>query len=570
MDRTETGGFHGAFRQSMSWLHTWVGLVLGVVLYFMFVTGTTGYAHYEITRWMQPELGVQTGEDTVGDTAQMAEAALAYTLAEQPRAPLIYLTLPNSGREGGSAVDIYADPPTLTDGQEGGKPLEVTLDPATMLPLDGSTMRETGGGEVLYAMHYNLHYIPFESLTLFGFTFPAWPTLIVGVATMFMLVAILTGIVVHKKIFADFFTFRPGKGQRSWLDAHNLSSVLALPFMMMITYSGLVMYAYEYMPTVKTVAYGTPEIADPKLVDCELYDFGCSRREPSGEAALMAPLAPMVAQFSAMFPGEEIKWIDIFNAGDRNATVDMWAAENSEIRLEWPLITFDAVTGEILETKGGAVDNASPANPVGKFGDVLLALHEGTFAGPMLRWLYLLTGAIGAAMVATGLVLWSVKRRQKLKATDRADLGLAFVERTNVGIIVGLLIAVAAYFWANRLLPVGMEGRADWEVNAMFLTWAAMLIHAALRPARRAWVEQWTLAALAYGLIPVLNAVTTEIHLVATLAAGDWALASFDLTMIVLGLIFAVTACKAAQKASGASRPTQTIASTDPAMEPAE
>lgn len=35
-------GFHGAFRQSMSWLHTWMGLLLAAVLYVMFVAGTTG------------------------------------------------------------------------------------------------------------------------------------------------------------------------------------------------------------------------------------------------------------------------------------------------------------------------------------------------------------------------------------------------------------------------------------------------------------------------------------------------------------------------------------------------
>ncbi len=36
------------FRQSMSWLHTWLGLVLGVVLYFVYLTGTLGYLDTEI------------------------------------------------------------------------------------------------------------------------------------------------------------------------------------------------------------------------------------------------------------------------------------------------------------------------------------------------------------------------------------------------------------------------------------------------------------------------------------------------------------------------------------------
>jgi hypothetical protein len=303
---------------------------------------------------------------------------------------------------------------------------------------------------------------------------------------------------------------------------------------------------------------------DISRFDCEVYSSGCNRREPTGEAAPLAPLAPMLAHAAAEFPDDTIKWVDVYNAGDKAATVDIWPSASDSFGT-YPYITFDGVTGEVLGHTG-----SKQGNPVGTTGDVLLALHEGLFAGPMLRWLYLLTGAVGAAMVATGLVLWSAKRRQKLKVTQRADFGLEFVERTNVGIIAGLLIALAAYFWANRLLPLGIEGRADWEVNVMFLTWAAMLGHAALRPARKAWVEQWVIAALAFGLIPILNALTTDIHLAATIAAGDWVLASFDLSMIGLALFFALTARKAARKAATADHPSKGAPVPTPVMEPAE
>ena len=48
---------------------------------------------------------------------------------------------------------------------------------------------------------------------------------LVGWISMCMLVALVCGVVVHKHIFKDFFTFRPGKGLRSWLDAHNATAV---------------------------------------------------------------------------------------------------------------------------------------------------------------------------------------------------------------------------------------------------------------------------------------------------------------------------------------------------------
>src|SRR3546814_5066259 len=97
--------------------------------------------------------------------------------------------------------------------------------------------RDTPGGFFLYRFHFDLHYIPV-----------LWARYLVGAAAMFMLIAILSGIVTHKKIFADFFMLRFGKGQRSWLDAHNVAAVFALPFHLMITYTGLVTLAVMYMP----------------------------------------------------------------------------------------------------------------------------------------------------------------------------------------------------------------------------------------------------------------------------------------------------------------------------------
>lgn len=72
---------------------------------------------------------------------------------------------------------------------------------------------------------------------------------IVGACAMVLLIALISGIVTHRRIFADFFTFRPDRSrQRAWLDAHNLFGVLALPFHLMITYTGLMTLGPMLMP----------------------------------------------------------------------------------------------------------------------------------------------------------------------------------------------------------------------------------------------------------------------------------------------------------------------------------
>jgi uncharacterized iron-regulated membrane protein len=80
------------------------------------------------------------------------------------------------------------------------------------------------------------------------------------------------------------------------------------------------------------------------------------------------------------------------------------------------------------------------------------------------------------------------------------------VETLNVATIAGLPLAIAAYFWANRLLPTGMAGRADWEIHTLFAVWLAALFYALARPLARAWIELCGLASAAYLAVPLLNA----------------------------------------------------------------
>ncbi|HBW98859.1 MAG TPA: PepSY domain-containing protein, partial [Pseudoalteromonas sp.] len=78
---------------------------------------------------------------------------------------------------------------------------------------------------------------------------------VVCFASFFMLLAIISGVVIHKRIFKDMFTFRRNKGTRSWLDAHNLSSVLALPFHLMITYTGIITLIFMLFPYPALTTY---------------------------------------------------------------------------------------------------------------------------------------------------------------------------------------------------------------------------------------------------------------------------------------------------------------------------
>ena len=120
---------------------------------------------------------------------------------------------------------------------------------------------------------------------------------------------------------------------------------------------------------------------------------------------------------------------------------------------------------------------------------------------------------------------------------------------------------MAAYLWANRLLPVAMDSRAAWEMHLFFLAWAAMFVHAALRTAKRAWIEQFLLAALLLALLPVLTAMTTSHPLWHALAMGDWAFAGTDLTLLALAALHSLLAWRTWRHAPKAKRARPSAAS---------
>src|SRR3546814_17552847 len=86
---------------------------------------------------------------------------------------------------------------------------------------------------------------------------------------------------------------------------------------------------------------------------------------------------------------------------------------------------------------------------------------------------------------------------------------------------------MAAYFLANRLLPLGIAGRSDQEIDTMFIAWGGVAIWALARPARRAWLETLSATTLAFAAVPVVNTLTTHRSLFTPLPAADAVFASF-------------------------------------------
>jgi uncharacterized iron-regulated membrane protein len=505
-----------SFRQSMAWLHTWSGLLVGWVLMLIFMAGTSSYYRDEITLWMKPELH-KTAITPV--TQELAADQAIHTLQRRAaNSERWFLTLPTD-RE--PAVQAMWAPPA-GEGKGKGKKGKgrrrfdtALLDPATGAALPEA--RATRGGDFFYRLHFDLHYMPVPVAR--------W---IVGFCAMSMLVAILSGIVTHKRIFKDFFTFRPRKGQRSWLDFHNVSAVLALPFHLMITYTGLITLMFMFMPWGVKVAYQDND----KAFFAELFDGPAQNAKASGVAAPLTPLGPVIAHASRAWDGAPAGRVTVNFPNDAAATIAVTQQAGRGLSSELPTLTYDGVTGRPLR----APDTGHGAAAATR--GVLYGLHIGRFADPLVRALFFVSGLGGCAMVATGLLLWAVKEKPKhLKARNGNGIGfgLRLAEGLNIGAIAGLPVAMAAYFWANRLLPVGLAGRPAAEISWFFTAWAVTMAAGLVWPSRPMWRLQLLAGGALFALLPVLNGATGGAHLLVSIPNGLWALAGFDGVTLLIG-----------------------------------
>lgn len=496
------------FRQAMAWLHTWIGLVFGWLLFAIFLTGTLSYFKAEINRWTHPEIPAR-----VVSAQASVERAQAYLQQNAANASRWFIDLPGERQP---ALGLMWQ----TAAQEGkrGAFTRKSLDPQTGEEIQ---TRASMGGEFFYRFHFQLQ-MPHP-----------WGRWLSTTAAMLMFIALITGIITHKKIFKEFFTFRPRKGQRSWLDGHNAIGVLALPFHLMITYSSLVIFMSLVMPASIVASYGK----DTQAFYADIFPT-INSAKAAGTPAPLAPLAPIVNASAEQWSGSAAGRLVVNNPGDAYATVTIYPdASGRVIRDLGAGVVFNGVSGALI---------ASPSELSGPMlvSGAMYGLHIGEFAGPLLRWLYFVFGIAGTAMIGTGLVMWLAKRQVKHAKTGVLPFELRLVEVLNIASMSGLMIAVAAFFWGNRLLPTGLAERSDWEIDLFFSIWGLSLLHALMRKGRQAWREQLTVGAMLFAGLPLLDIVTSGRYLLASLQHHDWVLIGFDLTALFIGLFMAWAAKK--------------------------
>ena len=161
-------------------------------------------------------------------------------------------------------------------------------------------------------------------------------------------------------------------------------------------------------------------------------------------------------------------------------------------------------------------------------------MHEANFAPPTMRFLLFFMGLSSTFLIGSGLVIWLNKRLEKVK---KRHIGHTIVEKLNISTIMGLLLAIAGYFYANRLLPIGMPDRSILEINLFFITWLCVFGLVMIRPIKRAWRELLLVASASYFLLPFVDFFINHQWLLQSIKNHNFIYVGVEFAMLLTGTI---------------------------------
>ncbi|WP_179957564.1 PepSY-associated TM helix domain-containing protein [Exilibacterium tricleocarpae] len=435
--------------KSLVALHGWTAVVLGFLLYAVVATGTVAVLADQILHWsvgsVKPANPFQY--DVNGITRSLAEKVEPKFHEE-----IVYSTSPRGNLE--VFFHTHRENP---NGELEDYGVQFEVDPATKAILQERTgtateLHNTNQFETLSRFLIDIH-------TELHLPRP-WGLLLTGILGLGMLVAAVSGFMMHRHLFADMFVLR--KKANTVLkkrDNHIVAGTWGLPFAFILAFTGsFFSFAGAFgIPAMAMVAFGGDQEAMMRTV------VGMPETE-NNESAATANLNTVVSDSARrveQYP--TFMLVSHYGRGDANILVFL---EPPETTIEPIQLEYDGVTGEFSRQKPalGLVQSA---------GSVAFSLvgplHFGDFAGLLSRLVWVALGFASCYVILSGLSLW-VARRGK-----RWHRFLCFVYALGTGLPVAMLAAGMGYFVA-----LGSAASAVFWVPVSFLAASALVVMPAM------------------------------------------------------------------------------------------
>lgn len=418
-------------------LHGWSGVLLGLLLYAVILTGTLAVFADEIGDWSSPLEQSPENAFPAGLGARLG--TLATTVDPQYHEELSLF--PRAGGAIQAFFHHHIQPPGRSQPEPFG--VQFTLHPQTLAVLE----RQQGFGEEISAhdrrnaladflveLHVSLH-IP-----------PPWGFLLTGILGLAMLVAAVSGLLLHRHLLKELFTIR--RWRESLLerrDTHVIAATWNLPFAFVLAFTGS-FFSFTSsvgIPAMAMVAFGGDQ---QKLIETIIGT-------PPAEQLAPAPLGDLDAMLrdARQRAGAEPAFVSIAHYGRADAQVTVFTrAADGELGSH--NLVYEGRSGRFLQEKPGLGLVPSLG---GTLADLMGPLHFGNFGGWLSKAGWFALGFASAYVTLSGLLLWTTRRadapawRRMTQATLWMAYGLPLaLATTPLAYLAGLALGL------ERLTPI--------------------------------------------------------------------------------------------------------------------
>lgn len=490
-------------------VHGWSGVILGFLLYAVVLTGTIAVFADEIGGW-------SVGGGRHGSPFDGPVDAIVRNLAEQvpaeyrddvslfasPSGNLAAFLHKHSKDESGALVEegvsFRVDP---TSGRVVHR-FEGTDEEVRAKDAESALSR------FLVDTHVRL-YLP-----------NPWGLLLTGILGMAMLVAAISGLLMHRHLLTDIFTLRRGTNRLLVKrDKHSVAASWGLPFAFLLAFTGTFFsIAGSFgLPALAMVAFGGDHEAMMAAIVGEPSVQNPTPTHPGNLDAMLADARRRT--------GVEPVFVSISHYGRADALVSVFHFP-PEGELELQTLEYNGASEDFVRNKPrvGTVPSA---------GSTLLAIlgpvHFGNFAGVLSKAVWVGLGLSTCFVLITGLQLWLQRRRAESRVWHAFERALVV---TAYGLPLAMLGSAYAFF---ATYPAGDP--VSWTpltfvIVAAVVILAGVLVSSPIRlGALLAWIMGLSLLAL-----PIARMALTGHGWEEALATNKVEVVAIDLCLMIAGL----------------------------------
>jgi uncharacterized iron-regulated membrane protein len=444
-------------------LHSWVGIVTGILLFVVCFTGALAVlSRPELKIWANPELHQLSTlpSEKVTELINQYHKNVPEAFGEN-----IHVYLPTGHNT--HLLTILFESHNGDENYDEEAAYAYQFDPrnfALVKEYYGAAdyfyeHRKTDAPSFIGHFHADLHLGRPIGLILTGF---------LGLT---LLVSVVTGLFIHRQIIKELFTFRRKKELDVVVnDAHKIMGIWGSLFHAVIGFTGafLGLATIILLPAAAFVSFGGDQ---DKLVE----KFTAMPEPVITHNFQPTDINTILLDARTRYPNAKIIDLTVMAHNDANAEVYL------------RLIGGDAVASQLLQYHG----NGEFSKSMSSFGDIpgpaikvlelLFPLHFGNFAGVFVKVIWALLGLTTALLPLSGIMMWLAKRTRGSNPT-LSELAYQRWNRAIIGSCGGLVMASAILFPAQVLLNnlVAVELHNNYFGPLFFYLWLAWCLIAML------------------------------------------------------------------------------------------